>query len=81
MVFTREAGFWHAGDMPGREIDPIRARSAVDLIRQHPVMVLFAVSPAIAALAAGWVVAGVGWALLLLLALSVAGGVAVLRKR
>jgi hypothetical protein len=67
--------------MPGREIDPIRARSAVDLIRQHPVMVLFAVSPAIAALAAGWVVAGVGWALLLLLALSVAGGVAVLRKR
>jgi len=81
MVFTHEAGFWHACGMPGREIDPIRARSALEVIRQHPVMVLFAVSPAIAALAAVWVFAGVGWALLLLLALSVAGGVAVLRKR
>jgi hypothetical protein len=67
--------------MPGREIDPIRARSALDVIKQHPAMVLFAVSPAIAAVAAVWVFAGVGWALVLLLALSVAAEVAVLRKR
>jgi UPF0716 family protein affecting phage T7 exclusion len=67
--------------MPGREIDPIRARRALDVIKQHPAMVLFAVSPAIAAVAAVWVFAGVGWALVLLLALSVAAGVAVLRKR
>ncbi|BCO35047.1 hypothetical protein BMW24_016125 [Mycobacterium heckeshornense] len=67
--------------MPGKQIDPIRARSALEVVRQHPAMVLFAASPAIAAVAAVWVLAGVGWAVVLLLALSVAGGLAVLRPR
>jgi hypothetical protein len=72
---------WHAGRMSGKEIDRARARSAMDVIRQHPAMVLFAVSPAIAAVAAVWILAGAGWAILLLIALVVVGGAAVLRKR
>ena len=35
--------------MAGKEIDRVRARSAVDVIKQHPVMVLFAISPAVVA--------------------------------
>ena len=67
--------------MSGKEIDRVRARSAMEVILQHPVMVLFAASPAIAAVAAVWIFAGAGWAILLLIALVVVGGVAVLRKR
>jgi hypothetical protein len=67
--------------MPGKEIDPIRARSALEVIRQHPGMVLFVASPALVAVAVVWLLAGVGWAVLLLTALLVISGVAVLRKR
>ncbi|EUA50163.1 hypothetical protein I552_1099 [Mycobacterium xenopi 3993] len=59
MVFTAQTEVWHPGHMPGKEIDPIRARSALEVVRQHPAMVLFAASPAIAAVAAVWVLAGV----------------------
>ena len=51
------------------------------VIRQHPAMVVFAASPAIAAVAAVWIFAGADWAILLLVALVVVGAVAVLRKR
>lgn len=44
-------------------------------------MVLFAASPALAAFAVVWWLAGVGWGVLFLTALLVISGVAVLRKR
>lgn len=63
-----------------KEIDPIRARSALDVVKQHPGMVLFVASPGIIAVGAVWVLAGAGWAILLLLAIVVGGGVALVRK-
>ena len=46
---------WHSYVM-AKEIDRVRAQSALAVIKQHPGMVLFAVSPAIVALAARVVV-------------------------
>lgn len=67
--------------MPGKEIDRERARGALEVIKQHPGMALFIASPAIVALALVWWVAGAGWATLLLVAMVLAGGAAVLLKR
>ena len=64
-----------------KEIDRVRAQSAVSVIKQHPGMVLFAASPAIVALAAVWWLFGAGWAALLLVGIALGGGVAVLKKR
>lgn len=64
-----------------KEIDRVRAQSAFAVIKQHPGMVLFAVSPAIVALAAVWWFFGAGWAVLLLLVMVLGGGAAVLMKR
>jgi hypothetical protein len=64
-----------------KEIDRVRARSALSVIRQHPGMVLFAASPALVALAAVWWLFGAGWAALLLVGMVVGGGAAVLMKR
>jgi hypothetical protein len=66
--------------MPGKEIDPIRARSAFEVVRQHPGMVLFVMSPALVTIAIVWWLAGVGWGLFLLTALLVISGVLVRRK-
>jgi hypothetical protein len=66
--------------MPGKEIDPIRARSAFEVVRQHPGMVLFVMSPALVTIAIVWWLAGVGWGLFLLAALFVISGVVVRRK-
>ncbi|MDA4105790.1 hypothetical protein [Mycolicibacterium holsaticum] len=64
-----------------KEIGRIRAQSALAVVKQHPVMVLFAVSPVIAALALVWLWVNPTLAVLLLIA-AVAGGAAVLlRKR
>ena len=71
---------WHAYYM-AKEIDRVRAQSALSVIRQHPGMVLFAVSPAVIALAGVWWFFGVGWAALLLLGMVLGGGAAVLMKR
>ncbi|GBG36623.1 hypothetical protein [Mycobacterium montefiorense] len=49
--------------MAGKDIERMRAKSALEVIRQHPVLVLFAVSPAIAVLGVIWWVAGAGWAI------------------
>ena len=54
---------WHPEGMTGKEIDPIRAKSALEVIRQHPALVLFAVSPALAVLGVIWWLAGAGWAI------------------
>ncbi|WNG91679.1 hypothetical protein [Mycobacterium sp. ITM-2016-00318] len=64
-----------------KEIDRVRAQSALWVIRQHPGMVLFAVSPAVIALAGVWWFFGVGWAALLLIGMVLGGGAAVLMKR
>jgi hypothetical protein len=67
--------------MAGKELDPQRARAARDVVRQHPVMTLVAVSPVLLAAGAVWWLAGAGWAVLLLLVAGVVGGMAVLRGR
>jgi hypothetical protein len=64
-----------------KEIDRVRAQSALSVIRQHPGMVLFAASPALVAVAAVWWLFGAGWAALLLVGMVVGGGAAVLMKR
>lgn len=64
-----------------KEIDRDRANSALAVIKQHPGLVLFAVSPAIVALAAVWWFFGAGWAALLLVGMVLGGGAAVLMKR
>ena len=67
--------------MAGNEIDRERARGELDVVTQHPGMVLFAVSPAIVVVGLVWWLAGGGWAFLLAVALLAAGGVWLLRKR
>ena len=65
----------------GKEVDRVRARSAPDVIRQHPVMVLYAVSPVIAAaVLVGWLTHPV-WGVLLLILATIVGGRAVVRRR
>ena len=65
----------------GKEIDRVRAQSAVEVVKQHPGMALFVVSPGVIALGAVWWLFGTGWAVLLFIALVAAGGTALLRKR
>jgi hypothetical protein len=67
--------------MAGNELDPIRARAARDVIRQHPAMVLFVVSPVIVGVGLIWWLAGAGWAIFTFLALAFIAGVVVSRKR
>ena len=67
--------------MARKEIDRIRARSAVEVIAQHPGLVLFAVSPALVPLGVIWWLAGAGWAILLAVVLLVAGAAIVVVKR
>ena len=55
---------WHPWVM-AKEIDRVRAQSALAVIKQHPGMVLFAASPAIVALGVVWWLFGAGWAALL----------------
>jgi hypothetical protein len=67
--------------MAGKDIDPIRAKSALAVIRQHPVLVLFAVSPALAVLGVIWWLAGAGWAIASAIVLLLAGaGLVVVRR-
>ncbi|MEE6176156.1 hypothetical protein [Mycobacterium sp. 050134] len=67
--------------MPRKDIDRVRATAALDVIRQHPVLVLFAASPALALVGAIWWVAGAGWAILSALAfLLVGAGLIVMRR-
>jgi ABC-type Fe3+ transport system permease subunit len=63
-----------------KEIDRVRARSALAVIKQHPGMVLFAVSPVLIGIGVVWwffPVLGV----LLLIGAVVGGGALVLMKR
>ncbi len=67
--------------MAGKEIDHIRARSALDVIRQHPAMALFVASPALIAVALVWWLAGAGWGILLLAVMAVGAAYLIVRKR
>ena len=75
-----EALDWHPGQM-AKEIDPVRAKSALAVVKHHPGMVLFLASPALVALGVVWWLTGTGWAALLFIALVLAGGAALLLKR
>ena len=59
------------------EIDPVRARSALAVIKQHPGMVLFIAAPALIAVVLVGIFAGGGWATLLFLVFLLGGGFAV----
>jgi len=67
--------------MAGKELDPQRARAARDVVRQHPAMTLFALSPVLLAAGALWWFVGAGWAILLLVGTVIVAGAAVLRPR
>lgn len=64
-----------------KEIDRQRAQGALAVIKQHPGMVLFALSPALIAVGLVWWLVGAGWATVLFIALVLGGGAAVLLKR
>ncbi|MGE2692377.1 hypothetical protein [Mycolicibacterium pulveris] len=64
-----------------KEIDRTRARGALAVIKQHPGMVLFAVSPVLVALGLVWWLVSPTLAILLLIAAVAGGAVVVLRKR
>ena len=64
-----------------KEIDRQRAQGALAVIKQHPGMVLFAVSPVILGIGLVWWLAGPGWAMVLLIAAVIGGGATVVRKR
>ena len=59
--------------MADKDIERIRAKSALEVVRQHPVLMLFAVSPAFAVLGVVWWLAGAGWAIAAAIALLLAG--------
>jgi hypothetical protein len=64
-----------------KEIDRVRAQSALAVIKEHPGMVLFAVSPAILVVALVWWLVSPTLAVLLLIGAVVGGGAVLLMKR
>ena len=72
---------WHSEAMSRGEIDPVRAKGALAVIKQNPGVVLFALSPALGAVGLIWWLAGVGWAVAAAILLLIAGTAAVVLKR
>ena len=64
-----------------KEIDRVRAQSALAVIKQHPGMVLFIASPAIVALGLVWWFVSPALAVLLLIGMVVGGAAVLLMKR
>jgi hypothetical protein len=64
-----------------KEIDRVRAQSALAVIKQHPGMVLFALSPAIVVAGLVWWLVSPALAVLLLIGMVVGGGAVLLMKR
>jgi Histidine kinase/Histidine kinase-, DNA gyrase B-, and HSP90-like ATPase len=81
VAFSLRALGWHSEGMARGEIDPIRANSALAVIKQNPGIVLFAVSPALLAVGVIWWLAGAGWAIAAAIILLIAGTAAVVLKR
>lgn len=77
---TCVGGSWHPCVM-AKEIDRVRARSALAVIREHPGMVLFAVSPGILVIALVWWLVSPTLAMLLLIGAVVGGGAMLLIRR
>jgi hypothetical protein len=71
----------HPVRMAGSEIDRERAKGALAVVKQHPGMALFAVSPAVIAVAAVWWLVSPGLAILLTILLVAGGGYWLVRKR
>ncbi|HZQ33649.1 MAG TPA: hypothetical protein VFB19_18200 [Mycobacterium sp.] len=67
--------------MAGKEIDRVRAHSALDVVKQHPLMALFAVSPVIVAAIILGALTHPIWGILLFVVAVLAGSWAVVRKR
>ena len=67
--------------MARKEIDPVRVKSALAVVREQPGMLLFLASPGIVVIGLVWWLLSPGWAILLLIALAVVGGAAVALKR
>lgn len=67
--------------MADKDIERIRAKSALEVIRQHPVLVLFAASPALAVLGVLWWLAGAGWAIAAAIAMVLAGAGFIVYRR
>lgn len=81
MKGANRALVWHSEGMPGKEIDRVRASSALQVIRQHPVLVLFALSPVLVVLGVVWWLAGAGWAIFAAILALLGGTAAVVLKR
>ena len=64
-----------------KEIDRVRAQSALAVIKQHPGLVLFVASPVIIALGLVWWFVSPALAVLLFIGAVVGGGAALLMKR
>jgi hypothetical protein len=67
--------------MADKDVERIRAKSALEVVRQHPVLMLFAVSPALAVLGVVWWLAGAGWAIAAAIALLLAGAGFIIFRR
>lgn len=67
--------------MAGNEIDRERARGALAVVKQNPGIALFALSPAVIAVALVWWLVGAGWAFLLAVVMLAGGATWLLRKR
>ena len=81
LINAQKALVWHAEGMARGEIDPIRAKSALAVIKQNPGVVLFAVSPGLLALGVIWWFAGAAWAIAAVVLLLIAGAAAIVLKR
>ena len=66
--------------MAGKELDPQRGRAALDVIRQHPAMTLFAVSPVLIGAGLIWWLVSPALAVVLLVVAGTLGAMKVLRK-
>ena len=67
--------------MAGKEIDRVRVRSALVVVKQHPLTVLFAISPVLIAAVVVGVLTQPIWGVLLLIVATLAGGWAIVRER
>ena len=67
--------------MAGKDINRIRAQSALEVIREHPVLALFAASPALALVGVIWWLAGGGWAIFAAVVLLLAGAAFIVYRR
>jgi hypothetical protein len=64
-----------------KEIDRVRAQSALAVIKQHPGMALFVASPAIIAVGLVWWLVSPALAVLLFIVLALGGAAVLLLKR